>query len=52
MGPTPDVPDFPDQLLDFPAYSLALLGAVEEERHRRAAERECITGLRDAGLIR
>lgn len=38
---TAEVPDWPVELVDFPAYALELLGVIEEERRLERVEREC-----------
>lgn len=36
-----DVPDWPADLADFPAYALELLGVIEADRAVTKIEREC-----------
>lgn len=38
---TAEIPDWPVELVEFPAYALELLGVIEEERRLERVEREC-----------
>lgn len=53
QGSTEDVPAWPENwLLDGPAWGIAALGILTEERLLRADEHKCLADLRAKGVIR
>lgn len=53
QGATPDGPDWPDNwLIEGPAFAIAWLGILTEERRLRAIEHQCLADHRAAGAIR
>lgn len=50
---TPDGPDWPDDWMrDGPAFAIAWLGILTEERRLRGVEHACLADHRKAGTIR
>lgn len=53
QGATPDVPAWPDNwLIDGPAWGIAVLGILTEERKLRGDEHQCLADHRAKGVIR